>query len=125
LARSDGRPAGAVIDWMVEGAVAPRSTWTIFDGTPSQLYKASEAALRSLRNQDFAHRIISRRRAADRNRLRRTLNSASSDLAQHAPHTVARNALDAQQRSEAGRKVKRSGVGGSSSTELRRHHLRQ
>ena len=51
--------------------------------------------------------------------------AASSDLARHAPHTVAATHWMHSSAAKQGMHLERSGVGGSSSTELRRHHLRQ
>lgn len=128
LARSDRRPAGAGTRWTLGNVVAPEQGWTINFGQdiPERIMNS--------RSQDIAQRVES---AGDEplTAAARTarLTAAHSDLAQHAITSIQDSRIGAGQHgwwgvgctAKQGMQLERSGVGGSSSTELRRHHLRR
>ena len=97
LTRSDRRPAGAGTHWTLGNVVAPEQGWTINfgQGIPRTHHELEKPGHRT------AHEL-SRRRAADRNRSHRTLDSRKLWSSTARTAHSSRNALDAQQRSEAG-----------------------
>lgn len=120
LARSDRRPAGAGTHWTLGNVVAPEQGWTINfgQGIPRTHHELEKPGHRT------AHDSVGDEPPAATACTAHS-TAASSDLARHAPHTVAAGTGCTAAAAKQGMQLERSGVSGSSSTELRRHHLRQ
>jgi hypothetical protein len=124
LARSDKRPAGAATDWRLDEMpghrVAPEQQETSRRPQPLAPHTQPPTAILA-----DAHCAVYR--------VRDTLcvlTSSRRDLraSQQTQRTARRQGTSTWTRSSTakqGMQLEKSGVGGSSSTELRRHHLRQ
>ena len=126
LARSDRRPAGAGTHWTLGNVVAPEQSWTIDfgQGIPRTHHELEKPGHRAAHDSAGDEPPTATARTAHS-------TAASSDLAQRDSHRNTSAAGTGQHSggswatAKQGMQLERSGVSGSSSTELRRHHLRQ